>query len=73
MMWWPDAISDQFFLLVDPNLPLDGRVYHYSPLDFMRWLNGVTWASEWPKYRVKDAAGNDMPQPDKPPVRRISF
>jgi hypothetical protein len=52
-------------------LPYDGNVYHLRPLDFMRWLNKTTWASEWYKYRVTDAAGNDVALPARPRSRRI--
>jgi hypothetical protein len=71
--WWTDAIANQFWqvgLAVEHKLRFDGLVYHYAPLDFMRWLNGVTWASEFPKYRVTDA-GADVSLPVKPRARRL--
>jgi hypothetical protein len=52
-------------------LRTDGLVYHYSPLDFLRWINDVTWKSEWPKYKVVDAFGKDMQAPSKPRPRRV--
>lgn len=51
-------------------LPADGVVWHYHPLGFMAWLNAITWRSEWPKYRVVDAAGAAVPVPGRPPPRR---
>jgi hypothetical protein len=34
-----------------------GDAVHYDPPSFLAWLNGKTWRSEWPKYRVTDPAG----------------
>ena len=53
-------------------LPVDGLVYHYEPIDFMQWLNDLTWSSEWPKYRV--TGGNPavpIPRPVTPRSRRV--
>jgi hypothetical protein len=63
--------------LLDPTLPADGRLnpegwaFHFRPLDFMRWINGVTWASEWPKYQIKDEHGADVAKPQRPRSRRV--
>ncbi len=73
MRWWNDAIANLAFqvgLTIDQKLPIDATVYHYAPLDFVRWLNNVTWVSEWSKYRVKDGGANAV-RPDRPPVRRL--
>jgi hypothetical protein len=51
-----------------PTLPGPGQLnaagfaFHYEPLKFMRWLNEITWASEWPKFQVTDAGGAAVPQ-----------
>jgi hypothetical protein len=53
--WWSDVQSSQTFDVRTPEaakLPRGGNVFHYSPLDFMEWINDVTWTSEWPKYRL---------------------
>ena len=53
--WWSDVQSNQTFDVRTPEaakLPRDGNVFHYSPLDFMEWINNVTWTSEWTKYRI---------------------
>jgi hypothetical protein len=73
MRWWSDAISNQIpqvGLAAGDKVPASGLVYHYAPLDFMRGLNGVTWASEWPKYRVTDGGAN-VDRPDQPRARRL--
>jgi N-acetylmuramoyl-L-alanine amidase len=72
--WWGDA---SVVTQLHPTLPQDGRLstdgwaFHYRPLDFMRWLNYITWASEWPKYKVTDADGNAVPQPPRPRSRNV--
>ena len=43
---WPD----------DGRLTGDGWAVHYDPYEFLPWLNGRTWASEWPKYRAANLA-----------------
>jgi hypothetical protein len=73
MRWWSDAIANQVpqvGLAAQHKLPINGLVYHYAPLDFMRWLNGITWASEWPKYKVTDG-GSPVNIPAKPRARRL--
>jgi hypothetical protein len=27
----------------------------------MRWINDITWKSEWPKYQLQDTAGHRLP------------
>ena len=55
--------------------PEDGRLprgfgeVHYDPDLFMPWLNNRTWHSEWPKYRLKDAAGAPLATPAQPRPR----
>jgi len=55
--------------------PEDGRLprgfgeVHYDPDSFMQWLNDRTWHSEWPKYRLKDAAGAPLATPAQPRPR----
>ena len=38
------------------DLPADGMAWHYNMTDFLAWINGVTWTSEWQKYNVGGAA-----------------
>jgi hypothetical protein len=67
--WWDPVANDLLWDLQTPlaaKLPINGLVYHYRPLEVMRWLNGVTWRSEWPKYRIDDVV------PAKPRPRRVS-
>ena len=73
MKWWATAAGDQSWdarLEPEAKLPLSGRVYHYPPLDFLRWINDVTWTSEWPKYQIKNGA-TLAPRPAKPRPRRV--
>ena len=73
LMWWSDVVpgmNGALNLDTAARLPEDGVVWHYHPLGFMAWLNGRTWRSEWPKYRVVDAAGAPVPVPPRPPQRR---
>jgi hypothetical protein len=63
--WWREAAA---LTQLHPTLPghgklnLPGYAFHVEPLKFMRWINEITWASEWPKYAVTDAAGAAVPQ-----------
>lgn len=72
--WWPEVARA---MALDPRiaagdrLPLGGQVFHYRPFDIMAWLNGVTWRSEWPKYRRVDGTGNPVPAPAQPRSRRV--
>jgi N-acetylmuramoyl-L-alanine amidase len=72
--WWAPVERVTF---MHPTLPAGGKLnqeghaFHYRPLDFMRWLNETTWASEWPKYKVTDADGNAVPQPPRPRSRNV--
>jgi len=62
--WWQDAALNT---ALHPTLPASARMnregyaFHMQPLDFMRWINHLTWASEWPKYQVTDANGAAVP------------
>jgi hypothetical protein len=72
--WWYRVAATT---AVDPTLPpqarlkLDGTAFHVMPLDFMRWINGVTWASEWPKYKMTHADGTGVQRPPRPRSRRV--
>ncbi|HEX7505810.1 MAG TPA: hypothetical protein VF550_03500 [Polyangia bacterium] len=71
LMWWNDVVPGMNGAAeAAAQLPTDAVVWHYHPLGFMAWLNGVTWRSEWPKYRITDAAGAQVPAPARPPARR---
>jgi hypothetical protein len=63
--WWQAAASSTL-LEIDPGrrLPQNGLVWRYPMLAFLKWINDITWASEWTKYRV------DGNRPDKPRPRR---
>jgi hypothetical protein len=68
-MWWPTVAAH---VLTDPRahpagvrLPMDGNVVHLRPLDVIKWLNGITWESEWPKYNIAGA------RPARPRSRRV--
>jgi len=72
--WWQVVALAQYIngtLPAGDRLPLDGFVQHYRPLEFAKWLNGVTWTSEWPKFRVTDAASNPVTRPARPRSRRV--
>jgi len=72
--WWPrvaHAVSLDTRLRIEADLSPRGWAWHLRPLDFMRWINGVTWASEWPKYQVTDANGAEVPRPPRPRSRRV--
>jgi hypothetical protein len=73
LMWWADVVPGMNAALAGEaaaQLPANGMVWHYHPLGFMAWLNGVTWRSEWPKFKIVDAANNPVPAPARPPRRR---
>jgi hypothetical protein len=73
LMWWQDVVPDMNAALAADaasQLPADAVVWNYHPLGFMHWLNDITFRSEWPKYRVVDAAGTSVPAPARPPPRR---
>lgn len=65
--WWP-AVAD--WTQLHPTLPAAGRMnrnglaFHLRPLEFMSWLNNVTWASEYAKFRITDS--NNQPVPLAP-------
>ena len=74
--WWEATLAIQ----LDPRIPAvgglndEGWAFHLRPLDFMRWINGVTWASEWPKYQVTDEHGAPVPMSPnhmRPRSRRV--
>ena len=65
--WWAEATGAlRHEDAAAANLPADGMVWHYGMTDFLRWINGVTWASEWQKY---GAAG---PAPNRPITRIVT-
>ena len=78
--WWWEVVSASqadALLPADAKLPPLGRMYHFHPLRFMRWINEITWKHEWHKYQVTDAAGDPVPfeddsgNPRRPRSRRI--
>ena len=59
--WWREvALSLSAVLPPQALLKRDGMAFHIPPLDFMRWINEVTWASEWPKYKVRNPNGTEV-------------
>ncbi|MGH9752195.1 MAG: hypothetical protein ACREA2_05370 [Blastocatellia bacterium] len=72
--WWAQvALATTLDTRLPPQARLvqEGWGFHVRPLDFMRWINEVTWASEWPKYRVTAANGAEVPRPPRPRSRRV--
>jgi hypothetical protein len=69
--WWQPAVAaTRFESDAAKHLPGDGLVWRYPMLSYLRWINGATWASEWIKYRVKDATGAPVARPARPRSRR---
>jgi hypothetical protein len=52
-------------------LPVTDPVWHYDMVDFLTWINGVTWASEWKKYGLVDLMHPDGPA--RPKTRKTVF
>lgn len=71
--WWtPVARSTSTDLDPRNHLPKDGQVNHFRVLEFMDWINEVTWAHEWRKHDVRDASNNPVtPQPSRPRSRAV--
>lgn len=72
--WWNKVVvaqTDDGSLDEGDRLPVNGVVSHYRPLEFAAWINGATWASEWPKYQVVDAANAPVARPAHPRSRRV--
>jgi N-acetylmuramoyl-L-alanine amidase len=71
LMWWDQIVPGMNGDLTDARdqLPANAVVWHYHPIGFLHWLNIITWKSEWPKYRITNAAGAAEPVPPRPPPR----
>jgi hypothetical protein len=72
--WWPQVAQAQALeasLAAGDRLPRNGIVMHYRPLEFATWINEVTWSSEWPKFKITDAAGAAVARPARPRSRRV--
>jgi hypothetical protein len=70
--WWiAAAATTRHERSADADLPTDGNVWNYTLTNFLQWVNGVTWASEWPKYHVVDTSGVLAPLPQRPMTRII--
>ncbi len=50
--WWTQATADARRHVRSPaaDLPQDGFVWQYDMLEFLAWINNITWGSEWLKY-----------------------
>jgi len=74
MSWWPEvahATMTDASLPPDSQMDVGGWAFHFQPSDILRWINDLTWRSEWLKYRVTDDQGNDMSCPVRPRSRRV--
>ena len=69
--WWNDVSGPTRLEVQATDLPKNGIVWQYAMTDFLRWINGVTWASEWPKYGAVDAANAPVPLPPRPNSRTV--
>ncbi|HEX6395934.1 MAG TPA: N-acetylmuramoyl-L-alanine amidase [Steroidobacteraceae bacterium] len=63
--WW-QAAANATLLETEPAraVPRNGIVWRYPMFGFLKWINDITWASEWTRYRV------DGNRPEKPRPRR---
>jgi hypothetical protein len=69
--WWSDVTGVlRHETAVEADLPVDGMAWHYPLTDFLAWINGITWASEWEKYGVT-VAGVPAPKPERPITRIV--
>jgi len=70
--WWADMCG-YVDLENDPAkaLPVTDPVWHYDMVDFLTWINGITWASEWKKYGLVDLLHPDGPP--RPKTRKTVF
>jgi hypothetical protein len=46
-------------------LPYDGVLWHYDVVDFLTWMNNITWNSEWLKYGIVDPVHKGAPTQPK--------
>jgi hypothetical protein len=71
--WWTGATAaGRLDGTPDTSLPANGMVWQYSVVDFLSWINGITWPSEWHKFEVVDANGNPSPLPARPLSRLVT-
>jgi hypothetical protein len=71
--WWRDATAAaRSEGIVGADLPANGMVWRYPMTEFLSWINGVTWASEWRKYGVTNQGGTPAPAPQRPISRIVS-
>ena len=69
--WWTDATAAlRHEVHRDADLPANGMVWQYRMTDFLAWINGITWASEWEKYGV--TVGGAAPAPPRPITRIVN-
>jgi hypothetical protein len=61
-VWWNQVCG---FVALEQNpakrLPFEGVAYHYDVVDFLAWINNITWNSEWPKYEIVDVVHTGAP------------
>jgi hypothetical protein len=70
--WWTDATAAlRHESTVDADLPANGVAWQYRLTDFLAWINGITWASEWEKYGVT-VGGAPAPAPPRPITRIVN-
>jgi hypothetical protein len=60
--WWQSVVG---LLTLEQDsakeLPGSGLVWHYNMVDFLAWINRVTWSSEWKKYGPIDPVHTSAP------------
>lgn len=70
--WWEAASAAiRHEAVAGMDLPVIPLVWHYRMTDFLEWINNITWASEWEKYGVVDAAGAAVAAPARPITRVV--
>jgi hypothetical protein len=70
--WWAGASAAvRPESAVEMDLPANGMAWHYAMTDFLAWINGITWASEWEKYGVT-VGGAPAPAPARPISRIVN-
>lgn len=67
--WWEQVCG---FVSLEQDatkrLPFDGVVYHYDVVEFLAWINNITWNSEWLKYGIVDPV--HVGAPARPKTRK---
>ena len=67
--WWNNVSGPTGFEVNATDLPKSGIFWQYSMTNFLKWINDITWASEWPKYGAVDSSNVPLPLPPRPNSR----